>query len=296
MYLDHLGLHEAPFTLPPHPGFYFGLPAHEEALQVLRWAIGQGEGFIKVTGEVGTGKTLLCRKLMEEGNLGDQEVRYVWLPNPHLLPCELKSALASALDMPRPEGWQQDLTGQLHQHLIQLQQAGVRVVVVMDEAQALPDYTLEALRLLGNLDSESHQLLQVVLFGQPELNRRLAEDNLRQLRQRIAFACALRPLCREEAQAYVEHRLYTAGYRGAPLFTKLAHHHLWRAARGVPRLLNILAHKSMMLAYGEGERLITPRLVSEAIRDTEDTRLASGWRQWLQGSVHAMFSIWGKNG
>ncbi|MFM4840998.1 MSHA fimbrial biogenesis protein MshM [Aeromonas veronii] len=270
MYLTHFGLQKAPFSLTPNTGFYYGLPPHEEALQVLNWALAQGEGFIKVTGEVGTGKTLLCRKLLSELGSEARPVRLAWLPNPHLTPAELRIALALELGLAVRDQSELDLTDRIHRHLISLHQQGSRVVVLIDEAQALPDETLEAIRLFGNLETESSKLLQIVLFGQPELDARLAKPHLRQLRQRIGFSYCLRPLRFDETRAYLEHRLQVSGYRGAPLFAGRAMRLLWRASRGIPRLINILAQKCLMLAYGQGVRQIDSRLVRLAIRDTDD--------------------------
>ncbi|WP_421211368.1 ExeA family protein [Aeromonas enteropelogenes] len=280
MYLEHFGLQEAPFGLTPNTGFYYGLPPHEEALQVLNWALSQGEGFIKVTGEVGTGKTLLCRKLLGELGSEAHPVRIAWLPNPHLSPAELRIALALELGLSVHDGSELDITDRIHRHLIALHQQGSRVVVLIDEAQALPDETLEAIRLFGNLETESSKLLQIVLFGQPELDSRLGKPHLRQLRQRIGFSYCLRPLSRDETRAYLEHRLQVSGYRGAPLFSRRALTLLWRASRGVPRLINILAQKCLMLAYGQGARQIAPRLVRLAIRDTDDARKGAPGRWW----------------
>ncbi|MDM5149515.1 ExeA family protein [Aeromonas salmonicida] len=280
MYLNHFGLQEAPFGLTPNTGFYYGLPPHEEALQVLNWALAQGEGFIKVTGEVGTGKTLLCRKLLSELGSEAHPVRLAWLPNPHLTPAELRTALALELGLSVREGAELDLTDRIHRHLISLHQQGSRVVVLIDEAQALPDETLEAIRLFGNLETESNKLLQIVLFGQPELDTRLAKPHLRQLRQRIGFSYCLRPLRFDETRAYLEHRLQISGYRGAPLFASRAMRLLWRASRGIPRLINILAQKCLMLAYGQGARQIDSRLVRLAIRDTDDASRFAPLRWW----------------
>ncbi|CAD7509256.1 MSHA fimbrial biogenesis protein MshM [Aeromonas hydrophila] len=280
MYLNHFGLQEAPFGLTPNTGFYYGLPPHEEALQVLNWALAQGEGFIKVTGEVGTGKTLLCRKLLSELGSEERPVRLAWLPNPHLNPAELRIALALELGLAVRDQSELDLTDRIHRHLIALHQQGSRVVVLIDEAQALPDETLEAIRLFGNLETESSKLLQIVLFGQPELDARLAKPYLRQLRQRIGFSYCLRPLRFDETRAYLEHRLQISGYRGAPLFGGRALRQLWRASRGIPRLINILAQKCLMLAYGQGARQIDSRLVRLAVRDTDDARHFVARRWW----------------
>lgn len=295
MYLSHFGLREAPFGLTPNTGFYYGLPPHEEALQVLNWALAQGEGFIKVTGEVGTGKTLLCRKLLGELGSEARPVRLAWLPNPHLTPGELRAALALELGLSMRDQGELDLTDRIHRHLIALHQQGQRVVVLIDEAQALPDETLEAIRLFGNLETESSKLLQIVLFGQPELDARLARPHLRQLRQRIGFTYCLRALRLDETRAYVDHRLQVSGYRGAPLFEGRALRLLWRASRGVPRLINVLAQKCLMLAYGRGMRRIGPRLVRLAIRDTEDASRGSLVRWWplllLLGAALA-YGVW----
>lgn len=280
MYLNHFGLQEAPFGLTPNTGFYYGLPPHEEALQVLNWALAQGEGFIKVTGEVGTGKTLLCRKLLSELGSEERPVRLAWLPNPHLNPAELRIALALELGLAVRDQSELDLTDRIHRHLIALHQQGSRVVVLIDEAQALPDETLEAIRLFGNLETESSKLLQIVLFGQPELDVRLAKPHLRQLRQRIGFSYCLRPLRFDETRAYLEHRLQISGYRGAPLFGGRALRQLWRASRGIPRLINILAQKCLMLAYGQGARQIDSRLVRLAVCDTDDARRFVPRRWW----------------
>ena len=292
MYLTHLGLQQAPFGLTPNTGFYYGLPPHQEALQVLNWALAQGEGFIKVTGEVGTGKTLLCRKLLSELGSEACPVRLAWLPNPHLTPAEQRIALALELGLAVQDQSELDLTDRIHRHLIGLHQQGCQVVVLIDEAQALPDETLEAIRLFGNLETESSKLLQIVLFGQPELDARLARPHLRQLRQRIGFSYGLRPLQLDETRAYLEHRLQVSGYRGAPLFTGRAMAMLWQASRGIPRLINILAHKCLMLAYGRGTRQIDRQLVRLAIRDTADARCVTPWRRWLLLGAALAYGVW----
>ena len=207
-------------------------------------------------------------------------MRLAWLPNPHLTPGELRTALALELGLAVQGVSELDLTDRIHRHLITLHQQGSRVVVLIDEAQALPDETLEAIRLFGNLETESNKLLQIVLFGQPELDARLAKPHLRQLRQRIGFSYCLRPLRFDETRAYLEHRLQISGYRGAPLFAGRAMRLLWRASRGIPRLINILAQKCLMLAYGQGARQIDSRLVRLAIRDTDDASRFAPLRWW----------------
>lgn len=267
MYREHFGLDEAPFTLTPDTGFFYNHGSHREALDVLLVALRSGEGFIKVTGEVGTGKTLLCRQLL---NLLDERFVTAYVPNPFLNPTALRMALAEELGISFARNiGQHRLLKLITDRLIELNGAGKQVVVVLDEAQAIPDDSLEALRLLTNLETEKRKLLQVVLFGQPELDTRLAGKRLRQLKQRIVFSYHLKPLDRRVLHAYVEHRLRVAGYRGGSLLTRPALFRLQRASRGIPRLVNLACHKALMAAYGTGSRRVTLAHMRRAVRDTE---------------------------
>jgi MSHA biogenesis protein MshM len=172
---------------------------------------------------------------------------------------------------------QQQLTGLIQQQLLALSAHGHAIVLVLDEAQALPDDSLEALRLFTNLETESRKLLQVVLFGQPELDDRLKRQEFRQLRQRITFSYNLRPLTRDETYAYIRHRLAIAGHAGEPLFTMRETHLIAYASRGIPRLINILAHKALLLSFGEGVSRVQTSHVRAAIRDTEDASVNKLW-------------------
>jgi MSHA biogenesis protein MshM len=277
IYLDYFGLSQAPFGLTPNTGLFQPLQPHQEALQVLKTALEQGEGFLKVTGEVGTGKTLLCRKLLSE--MPEQFV-FAYLPNPSLDATALAQALAAELGL---EPSAQGIHDQINRQLVTLAAENKVVVLVVDEAQALSDASLEALRLLGNLETETRKLLHLVLFGQPELDKRLAEPHLRQLRQRITFSYTLRPLLHQEVLSYLGYRLQHSGYSGGPLFSASAAQTLAKASRGIPRLINVLAHKSLMLCYGKGSSIISNAMVREAIRDTEDAQLGSSarWFKWF---------------
>lgn len=278
MYLQHFGLREMPFALTPNTGFFFALAPHAEALQVLQTALQTGEGFIKVTGEVGTGKTLILRKLLNDL---PAPLRCAYLPNPCLSPNELRWALALELGLKYSANIdQQQLTSLIQHQLMALAAHGHSVVLILDEAQALPQESLETLRLFTNLETENRKLLQVVLFGQPELDERLASPELRQLRQRITFSYRLRPLNRQEIHAYVAHRLRVAGLSEGGLFDNAAIAAIARASRGIPRLINILAHKSLMLGFGEGAKCIGRRQALGAIRDTEDASQPL-WPRWL---------------
>ncbi|MDO6639847.1 AAA family ATPase [Shewanella sp. 10N.286.51.B2] len=268
MYQQHFGLSQLPFTLTPNTQFFFGLTPHVEALQVLQTAIANGEGFIKVTGEVGTGKTLICRKLMN-----DLPTNYhcAYIPNPYLTPDELRWALAAELGVLLTENLnQQQLTSLIQSRLLELNSQGFKVILVLDEAQALPNNSLETLRLFTNLETESAKLIQVVLFGQPELDKRLQDPAIRQLKQRITFSYSLRPLVWDEIKAYLNYRLSVAGYQGKGLFSDKDIKLIAQAARGIPRLVNVIANKAMLLCYAEGRAQISTSHCRAAIADTED--------------------------
>lgn len=270
MYLSHFGLQEPPFTLTPNTQFYFGLPSHNEAMEVLKTALDAGEGFIKVTGEVGTGKTLLCRKLLNE--LPDN-FPSAYIPNPMLSPEEFRRAVAAEIGVVLDVGGdQQQFTRQIEAKLIEKAKDGLSVVLIVDEAQAMPEETLEALRLMTNLETESKKLLQVVLFGQPELDQKLATPRLRQLKQRITFSYRLALMNVDQVEQYVQHRLQVAGYKGAPVFGHRACQMMVSACRGTARLINVVSHKALMLAYGEGKHEVTLEHIKYAVKDTEATQ------------------------
>jgi MSHA biogenesis protein MshM len=275
MYTAHFGLRELPFGITPDTSFFFGSPHSQEALNTLLVAARTGEGFIKITGEVGTGKTLLCRKFM--ATLGPEFVT-AYIPNPYLEPRTLMLALADELEVAYDkDADQHQVLKAITHRLLQLAGDDKRVLLCLDEAQAMPVETLEALRLLTNLETEKRKLLQIVLFGQPELNRKLELQSIRQLAQRITFHYHLGPLSRDDLDYYVAHRLRVAGYDGARLFSRGAVARLYSASGGVPRLVNILAHKSMMLAYGQGRQQVARAHVSAAARDTLATSRRRVW-------------------
>ena len=266
MYQSHFGLQELPFGLTPDTSFAYTRASHQEALNTLLVAVKNGEGFIKITGEVGTGKTLLCRAFL--ATLDDTFVS-AYIPNPYLQPRALLLGLAEELRIELPEaGDQHQLIKGLSEALLGFATAGQSVVVCLDEAQAMPPESLEALRLLTNLETEKRKLLQVVLFGQPELDVKLAQESVRQLRQRITFQYCLTPMRANEIEHYLAHRLRVAGYRGGRLFEKSAVRALQRASGGTPRLVNIIAHKALLLAFGAGATEVLTRHVRAAASDT----------------------------
>lgn len=288
MYEHYFGLKERPFALTPDTGYFFNYKDHQEALNVLLVALRSGEGFLKVTGEVGTGKTLLCRKLLN--SLGEDWVT-AYVPNPFLGPDALRRALADELGLAlEADASQHQLVKRLHDALIDLAAQGRRVVLCIDEAQALSDESLEAVRLLSNLETEKRKLLHVVLFGQPELNTRLDAPAIRQLKQRITFSYHLNPLDRDGVRSYLHHRLSIAGYNGGPLFREAAVKRIHAASGGIPRLVNILAHKALMVAFGQGARDIGAKQVRLAVNDTEGALQVYSryWMLWLAALLAAV--------
>jgi MSHA biogenesis protein MshM len=282
MYEAHFGLREAPFGITPDTSFFFGSPRSQEALNTLLVAARTGEGFIKITGEVGTGKTLLCRKFI--ATLGEDFVT-AYIPNPYLEPRTLMLALADELEITLERDVDQhQLLKSLTFRLMELAGQGKRVLLCLDEAQAIPQESLEALRLLTNLETEKRKLLQIVLFGQPELNKHLQAESIRQLAQRITFHYHLGALSRDDLEFYLSHRLRIAGFGGARLFSKQAVRTLFSASGGIPRLVNILAHKALLLAYGEGRQQVAAQHVRLAQRDTGNGAARRWWPWALAGA------------
>jgi MSHA biogenesis protein MshM len=273
MYLNHFNLAAAPFSITPDTEFTYGSRSQLEALNTLLLAIDDGEGFIKITGEVGTGKTLACRRFLSalacrsSSNCAGFDTAYI--PNPQLTPRTLLLAIAQELKVTmRPDAPEHEILTAMNRAVMRSAADGRRVVVCLDEAQAMPLDTLEALRLLSNLETEKRKLVQVVLFGQPELDVRLARPELRQLASRISFQYRLGALSREETERYLAHRLRVAGLRGDALFPPPVARATFRATRGIPRLINIVAHKALLLAYGEGALRVSAAHIKAAAADT----------------------------
>lgn len=275
MYKTHFGLRELPFGITPDTSFFFACSNYQEALNTLLIAAKNGEGFIKITGEVGVGKTLLCRKFMATL---DKSFVTAYIPNPFLEPRTLMLALADELEIVLEKDVDQhQLLKSINYRLLVLAREGRRVVLCLDEAQAMPIESLEALRLLTNLETEKRKLMQIVMFGQPELDRKLQQEAIRQLNQRITFHYHLGPLTRDDLEFYVSHRLSVAGYTGSRLFDRAAVRALYTASGGIPRIVNILAHKSLMLTYGQGKQQVHARHVQSAAKDTAGAAKRMAW-------------------
>lgn len=265
MYLDHFGLEALPFHLTPDTEMFLGLSPHYEAIQTVNSALEMGEGLIKVTGEVGTGKTMICRVMV---TLFKPHIQLVFLPNPALDGDRLRVAVAKELGIENIDTT--SLVDDIQRQLIDLTKQGKQVVVLVDEAQALSDDALEVLRLFGNLETEQSKLLQIVLFGQPELDERLAQHHLRQFRQRITFSAKLRGLSLDEAVAYIDNRLEKSGSL-VSLFSLHQKKAVWRASKGYPRLINQICHKALVLACSQKVDKVANAHLFDAIHDTYDS-------------------------
>lgn len=282
MYLRHFSLRELPFAITPDPAYFYPHEGVQAALNTLLVALRGGEGFLKIVGEVGCGKTLLCRQVLR--SLQDEFVT-AYIPNPDMGPDDLLMALARELDIKLvPPLSRHKVLASLEEALLQHAQAGRPVLVCIDEAQATRVATLESLRLLSNLETEKQKLLQIVLFGQPELDELLARPEIRQLLQRITFSEYLGSMRPERVEAYLAHRLAVAAddeVTDIRLFAPDASRRLAKHSRGVPRLVNILAHKCLLLAYGENTHRVVARHVELAAQDTPSVQpFARGWARW----------------
>lgn len=279
MYESHFGLQEAPFALTPNTRYFLRARSHSDALELLLVALREKEGFVKITGEVGTGKTLLCRLLLNELS---QNACTAYIPNPYLTPSALYETVAEELGVAVTHcANTHQIIKALNKRLIALSIQQRQAVLVIDEAQAMPEETIEALRLLTNLETETTRLLQVVLFGQPELDELLQRRSLRQLKQRIIFQYRLKPLDKTAVAQYLKHRLVQAGYNGDDLFAPSALRLISHSSGGIPRLINIIAHKALLSAWGKGDRQISRLHVMHAIRDTDSARVPNLLTRWL---------------
>jgi MSHA biogenesis protein MshM len=266
LYIEHFGLNEAPFRITPHTDFFFDGADRGATLEALVYAILHDEGIVKVSGEVGSGKTMLCRVLMERL---PAHVDIIYLATASLAREEILHAIADDLELTLSNDRTTVALRELQEHLIRQYAAGRRVVVLIDEAHVMPEDTLEQVRLLSNLESSRHKLLQIVLFGQPELDATLAKTTLRQLRDRITHSFRMRPLSVPEVGKYISFRMRAAGYRGPDVFVPRALARISRASSGLTRRINILADKSLLAAFMQGSHSVTDRNVRAAIADSE---------------------------
>jgi type II secretory pathway predicted ATPase ExeA/septal ring-binding cell division protein DamX len=284
MYLEHFGLREAPFRITPHTEFFFSGANRGATLEALLYAITAGEGMVKVTGEVGSGKTMLCRVLMERL---PASVETIYLAVPSLTRDEMLCAIAADLDIETAGANTTKLVRALQERLIEMHARGKQVVALIDEAHAMPLATLEEIRLLSNLETEKDKLLQIVLFGQPELDQHLALPHMRQLKERITHSFLLGPLPSRDVHEYVNFRLRAAGYHGPDLFGPEALRIIAEASEGLTRRINIYADKTLLAAFAAGTHTVSADHARAAVSDTQIvmTRRASPRRTALVASV-----------
>ena len=266
LYLEHFGLKEPPFRITPHTDFFFDGADRGATLEALLYAIQHEEGIVKVSGEVGSGKTMLCRVLIERL---PKNVETIYLANPSFTRDEILYAVAEELKIEFSRERVTIALRALQDRLIASYAEGRRTVILIDEAHAMPEETLEQVRLLSNLETHRHKLLQIVLFGQPELDAVLALASLRQLKDRITHSFRMRPLSQGEAATYLSFRLRAAGYRGPDLFAAAAVAAIARASSGLTRRINILADKALLAAFSEGAHGVGEAHARAAIADSE---------------------------
>lgn len=267
MYYAHFGLKQPPFKITPNTEFFFSGANRGAVLDALVYAISSGEGIVKVVGEVGSGKTMLCRML--EGML-PENIERVYLANPSVAPENILHAIAFELQLALPSDADHlQVMHALQNYLIERHAEGRQVVIFVEEAQGMPLATLEEIRLLSNLETRHDKLLQIVLFGQPELDTNLNEQHIRQLKERITHSFSLGPLNEKDIEDYLMSRLRTAGYFGPPLFTKNAVKRIVKASLGLVRRINILADKALLAAFAENVYAVTPKHINIAIKDSE---------------------------
>lgn len=264
MYNDYFGFREKPFKLVPNPQYLFLSKSHEEALAHLSYAIGQGDGFVEITGEVGTGKTTLCRAFLE--NLDDTTVA-AYIFNPKLGPKQLIKTINDEFGIQYDAEDTKDLIDRLNRFLIQKKTERKKVIVLIDEAQNLKKTVLEQLRLLSNLETHKEKLLQIILVGQPELAEMLNSHELRQIGQRISLRYQIIPLSLKETQEYIQYRLNIASQKRAPLFDPAAIRHIYAYSRGIPRLINIACDRALLTAFGMNRRKVTGRIAKASLSE-----------------------------
>jgi general secretion pathway protein A len=270
MYQDFYGLSAPPFNITPDPRYLFFSRRHRQAFEHILFGISERKGFIQITGEVGAGKSTLCRKVLEE--LRDGYATALIL-NPVMTPIQLTRSVLRELDLDDSGNDRVRLVERLNDFLLERAHAGDVVVLFIDEAQDMSDELIEQVRLLSNLETDQHKLLQIVLIGQPELRDRLDSPVLRQLRQRITVRYHLGPINRQETVAYIQHRLLVAGSNGRPSFSRPAIRAIHRYSRGIPRLINAVCDKSLLCGYVQGRDQIGWWQVRRAIHDLE----GQGW-------------------
>ncbi|MGQ0577345.1 MAG: AAA family ATPase [Betaproteobacteria bacterium] len=286
MYYEFFGLNQAPFKITPDTDIFFEGGNRGAILEALIYTISNGEGIIKVTGEVGSGKTMLCRVLQTRL---PRHVETVYLANPSVSPEEILHAIAFELQLPvAKDAGRLEVMHALNSYLLERHSQQRQVVVFVEESQGMPIPTLEEVRLLSNLDTQQHKLLQIVLFGQPELDENLRQQQIRQLRERITHSFTLFPLDQADVKAYLTFRLQAAGYHGPDLFSQRVITYITRASGGLTRRINLIADKALLAAFADGTHNVTMRHVKAAVRESEFSDLP-----WLRSPTPLAYALGG---
>jgi len=291
MYYAHYGLDAPPFKITPDTHLFYSGGNRGLVLEALQYAIYNGEGIIKVVGEVGSGKTMLCRML--ETKL-PQPVEIVYIANPSLSPEMILHAIAIEMRLPvTPQDNRLQVMQALNQHLLDKHAANQQVVMFIEEAQNMPLETLEEIRLLSNLETTRHKLLQIVLFGQPELDTNLAATHIRQLKERITHSFYLTALQRRDIDDYIKFRMREVGYRGAPVFTPAAIGVITRISKGLMRRINILADKALLAAFADNQHVVTAKHIRLAAKDSGFAPARRRWLGWVVGILLVLSVVTG---
>jgi general secretion pathway protein A len=264
MYHRFYGLRESPFALPPDPRYLFLSPSHKEALAAMIYGVHERKGFILILGEVGTGKTTLVRHILGQSGTN---ITMAFIFTPVTSFEELLQMVLQDLRVPCQSRQRFEMINALSDYLLKEATAGRYVVLIIDEAQYLSTEVLEDIRMVSNVELAHSKLLQIILAGQPELGEKLGRHELRQLRQRIGLVVRLQPLTFQETGQYIAHRLQGAGHAGGRIFTHRALRRIYRASEGIPRLINVICDKALVLGYGADARQITARMVKEVVKD-----------------------------
>ena len=297
VYQDYYGFSEKPFDLTPDPKYLYLSPKHKEVLAHLVYGLQENNGFLKIIGEVGTGKTMICRSFLQELRT-DFSIAYVF--NPAINELELLQTINSELGLPSEMDSKKKLVDTLNAFLLGERKKGHRVVVIIDEAQALQVKVLDQLRLLSNLETDTEKLIQIVLIGQPELDQLLKKSELRQLRQRITISWELLPLNRDETRGYIQHRINVALGKGRVQFARSAVELIYKYSHGIPRMINVLADRSLLIAYTMNTKKITPKIVRTAVKDVGGltplpTWMGTLWKSVLPGLLALTILLFGAN-
>jgi len=274
VYQDFFGFSEKPFDLTPDPKYLYLSPKHKEVLAHLVYGLQENNGFLKIIGEVGTGKTMICRSFLRELR-SDFNIAYVF--NPCINALELLQTINTELGIPGKSKSKKKLVDVLNRFLLEERAKGHRVVVIIDEAQDLEPRVLEQLRLLSNLETDTEKLIQIVLIGQPELDKVLGKEGLRQLRQRITIQWELLALNLEETRGYIQHRLNVALGKGKVRFSRQAVEMVYRYSRGIPRMINVVADRTLLIAFTQSTKKITPKIVQLAVSDIGNLVPIESW-------------------